>query len=671
MKKVTYIVTPICDVYICRFVYTLYKYSEPDSFNLIVIDQTENGFRKEVMEYLKGKVHLYMHPRRNLGYAKAMNEGVIHGLHWNTPYLCISNDDIEIMDKRWLQGIWDTFALDEKRIVGVVPMSPRVAGWGYGVSYNPEVLPYKEEYTEADYDYLLNGDFSDVKWELPKTFPRKSKGMVVDGAAFVMVYMKREGFEKVGLLDEKFFPGCILPDEQVLMGDLKYKAIKDIKVGDLVIGKMGKRCPVRMVMPKPYKGKVLELSFVGTTEKVKLTPDHKVFARSRTGIKGKRSVSWSRNKNKVELIEAGKLLPRDLVYCPQIYNKSVKDNSTDIFKIYGYFLAEGSYIKGKTKKGKKLYGLSFTFNINEKEYIKEVYDFFKQEGVSVSIYERPLKTISTVEVYSKTWAEKFRSLFGEYSWGKSIPSQIMKSDVESLRQLVLGYSNGDGGMCREFNSKRSKNDYLQLKMKSVSAQLLIDIRNILLKLGIPSLLYIKTEIKSRARRPAHELYISQNYLNRLYGLPDEVKKKSIRNEVFENDGKIFYPIKEIRVLDYEGTVYDLNVDYDHSFVVGIMAVKNSGEDYDWLARAYSKDLRVVSTSHSWIWHHWSKSKDLFASGELERPYYKNRPYFADWEKLWPTELNAGHKPDVWGHYTDENGKKVPLKRIEEVFVDSI
>jgi GT2 family glycosyltransferase len=304
MKKITYILTPICDVYICRFVYTLYKYSEPDSFNLVVIDQTENGFRKEVMEYLRDKVHFYMHPRRNLGYAKAMNEGIIHGLHWNTPYLCISNDDIEIMDKRWIQGIWDTFALDEKRIMGVVPMSPRVAGWGYGVSYNPEVLPYKEEYTSEEYDYLLKGDFSDVTWELPKTFPRNMKGQVVDSAAFIMVYMKREAFEKVGLLDERFFPG-------------------------------------------------------------------------------------------------------------------------------------------------------------------------------------------------------------------------------------------------------------------------------------------------------------------------------------------------------------------------------SGEDYDWECRAYSQGLRVVSSSYSWIWHHWSKSKDLYASGELERPYYKNRPYFADWEKLWPQELNGGHKPDVWGHYTDGDGRKIPLKRVEEVFVDTI
>ena len=206
--QITYVFCPICDKYIARALYTLYKFSEPGTFRVIVIDQCKDGFSPEVMKYVKPLIHLYMHPIRNLGFAKAMNEGIIHGLHWKTPYICIANDDIEIMNKRWLQGVWDTFAMDPQRIMGVVPMCPRVAGWGYGVDYNPEVLPYKEEYTEEDYDFLLSGDFSKVTAKLPDTYPRMGiRGTVVDGAAFIMVYFKRECFEKIGLLDERFFPG--------------------------------------------------------------------------------------------------------------------------------------------------------------------------------------------------------------------------------------------------------------------------------------------------------------------------------------------------------------------------------------------------------------------------------------------------------------------------------
>jgi GT2 family glycosyltransferase len=206
--QITYVVAPICEFYISRFLYTLWKYSEPGTFKVVCIDQTKDGFSKPVMDYIKPLIHLYLHPPHyEFGYAKAMNEGLIHGLHWGTPYICLSNDDIEIMDSRWIQGIWDTFKLDPERILGVVPMAPRHAGWGYGVSYNPEVLPYKTEYTKEDYDYLLNGDFTNYQGELPKTFPRKLKGTVVDGAVFIMPYFKREAFEKLGLLDERFWPG--------------------------------------------------------------------------------------------------------------------------------------------------------------------------------------------------------------------------------------------------------------------------------------------------------------------------------------------------------------------------------------------------------------------------------------------------------------------------------
>lgn len=186
--------------------YTLYKFSEPGSFNVIVIDQTKNGFSPQVMKYVSPLIHLYLHPIRNLGYAMAMNQGISIALHWGSEYICCSNDDIEIMNKDWINGIWKTF---EKypNIVAVTPMSPRVAGWGYGVPGFPEVLPYKEEYPQEDYDYLLKGDFTDKEAVIPKTMPKNIGGTVVDGAVFIMTYFKASAFKEIGLFDEHFFPG--------------------------------------------------------------------------------------------------------------------------------------------------------------------------------------------------------------------------------------------------------------------------------------------------------------------------------------------------------------------------------------------------------------------------------------------------------------------------------
>jgi GT2 family glycosyltransferase len=203
--RVTYIVAPIVEDFVSRWFYTMYKYSEPNSFRVIYIDQVDGGISRKLWDEIKDKVHLYIHPPHyEFGYAKGMNEGIIHALHWGTDLICPANDDIEIINSRWMEGIEQTFALDE-RIVGVVPMSPRIPGWGYGVKDNPDILPYKEEYTEEDYNYLLEGDFSDK--DLPETFPRKIKGNVIDGSIFVMPYFKRKLFEEVGLMDEHYWPG--------------------------------------------------------------------------------------------------------------------------------------------------------------------------------------------------------------------------------------------------------------------------------------------------------------------------------------------------------------------------------------------------------------------------------------------------------------------------------
>lgn len=173
-----------------------------------MIDQTKNGFSDEVRKYTSPLIDLYIHPMKHqLGYAGAMNQGIVLALHWGTPLICLANDDIEFINSKWMQGVYDTFAKDE-RIVGVCPMTPRHAGWGYGVDGYPEVLPYKETFSEEDYEYLMNGNFTDKKDILPKSFPVDNlKGTIVDGAVFVLPYFKREIFEEIGLLDERFFPG--------------------------------------------------------------------------------------------------------------------------------------------------------------------------------------------------------------------------------------------------------------------------------------------------------------------------------------------------------------------------------------------------------------------------------------------------------------------------------
>jgi GT2 family glycosyltransferase len=200
MIETTFVINPVRPTYINRCIDTLYKYTDMTNNRLIVVDQTFHGLPDDK------RIHLKLRPHRNLGFAKSMNEGIIHGQRWNSPYIVCMNDDIEFIDSRWWGGIIETFNQD-KRIMAVNPMSPREPGWGYGWDHGKyiDLLPYKEEFTKEDYDFLLKGDFSQVQG-LPDTFPRQKNG-VIDAIATWCTVFKKEFLDQYGLFEEKYYPG--------------------------------------------------------------------------------------------------------------------------------------------------------------------------------------------------------------------------------------------------------------------------------------------------------------------------------------------------------------------------------------------------------------------------------------------------------------------------------
>src|SRR3990167_8330030 len=168
MKELAIILSPIRDDYIERCLESLYKYTDNDLFYVILLDQTVNW----VYEKVKDKVHFYIRPNRNLGFAKAANEGIIHAYRWGVPYIGVLNDDTEFMHKDWWQGIKDGF-------------------------------------TVQDWEYLKAGNYEDLKQrvsDIPDAFPLTKRG-VIDAIAMWFPIFKREFFEKVGYFDERFYPG--------------------------------------------------------------------------------------------------------------------------------------------------------------------------------------------------------------------------------------------------------------------------------------------------------------------------------------------------------------------------------------------------------------------------------------------------------------------------------
>lgn len=210
--QVTFIYPIIRTDFIRRSIETLAKYTPRFQYKIIVVDQSIEGIDKTLLQWLyeSGDTYIRM---QNAGFSKAVNEAIIHALKWETEYISIVNDDTEFMFFDWFNQAKEEFKTDDK-IVAVCPESPRIAMWGYGLNKGEhvELIPYKETFSEADIEYLKQGDYSREEiqsrheFTIPESFPFTKRG-VIDGIAMWCPIFKREAFLELGLFDERFVWG--------------------------------------------------------------------------------------------------------------------------------------------------------------------------------------------------------------------------------------------------------------------------------------------------------------------------------------------------------------------------------------------------------------------------------------------------------------------------------
>jgi GT2 family glycosyltransferase len=209
MIEATFVFVPIRPDYIEDALKSLYA-KTPIEFRVVVVDQTVAGIYDQVKDY----ADMYIKVKRNLGFSKANNEGIIHGLHWGSKYIVACNDDVLFIDERWWPGIIEQFERYPE-MMAVNPASVIEPGWGYGLNESGWVpgnscpdwgvavgadiwpkksdgkpLTFEEAMTKEGYDFMLE----------------HRKGHI-EGFAGWCVVGKREMWEKVGLYDERFWPG--------------------------------------------------------------------------------------------------------------------------------------------------------------------------------------------------------------------------------------------------------------------------------------------------------------------------------------------------------------------------------------------------------------------------------------------------------------------------------
>lgn len=209
-KFLTVIIPVIRTDLVGRCLQTLYEYTEP-MFYCYIVDQTVEGLDATALRNKYPNLMVIRTPKSdvhytgNLGFAQANNLAI---QLVQTPYFMMCNDDVEFIHPKWWQGVLDTFekvekATPERPAVIVNPSSAKLPDWSVGKPPGEDhcIIPYKEQYTDADWNFLVN-EAHYVNEHLTI-----QPGSVMDGVTMYASVCHTQRFLEIGLLDEKFFPG--------------------------------------------------------------------------------------------------------------------------------------------------------------------------------------------------------------------------------------------------------------------------------------------------------------------------------------------------------------------------------------------------------------------------------------------------------------------------------
>ncbi len=399
---------------------------------------------------------------------------------------------------------------------------------------------------------------------------------------------------------------CFVPGTKVLMSDGTLYPIEDISVGDEVIGGSGLPKKVIHKHVRDYQGDV-KLIYVGHRKSpIVCTPNHPFARLDRTECvvcggklqSGKRPSSYKyrinrqmciscgrknkRQLNDIQLsrVAASELEPRAVLFAPipKLAKTSLKDrNDIRFARMMGFYLAEGCL--SKDSNGRHT-GVCFTVGIHESDLIQQILDCARalapKSHPSVSLSKISDKCIN-IRVYSTDLAESLFDVCGSLAHNKIISNEwINSASPDEIINLIGAYASGDADI--HCITQR-------IRLCSVSESLLQQIMFLGSSIGLSGFVVehgVKVGSSSSvifadgsehqivSRHQDHVLHFDVASSKKLCELTTTHKKQT--REVAAGDLKLFDGkritfVNKIETDQYDGKVYNLEVEDDHSYVI--------------------------------------------------------------------------------------------------------
>ena len=425
-------------------------------------------------------------------------------------------------------------------------------------------------------------------------------------------------FDRV-CLDFKPDVVCCFPSNTMVMTDCGYQPIELIKKDNIVLTHKNRLQKVTTTFRRQFKGDLIYIYVNGNAEPLKVTPEHPIFIyKKRKQTNQKKSCKAIYQDIMPEWVKAQDLRKGDLVtLTPNQYHlpgKAIIDVTSYLYdfiiqgdkvyqkrvigiprhitldenfaKLLGYYIADGY-------SSKTCSTLNITFHTDkEQRFIGDVRSlFFEKFGLSSNNVVAKDKRSTAVTIYNKLLNEFFRGFIGEPK-NKKIPRQIFSSNNEIKASFLSGLFRGDG--CYKKNTVSLTTVYRKLayNVRLLCAELdIATCVNIIKSKNVNHQDVYNVEAYGSNAQKLHNIVQKHNYDPSI-----ESSKPCHSTQLLANN--LVSSIRRIRKVPYEGQVYNIEVEEDHSYVTHVSAVHNCLRD-PWMDN-WVADSPVREYFH-WVW----------------------------------------------------------------------
>jgi len=377
--------------------------------------------------------------------------------------------------------------------------------------------------------------------------------------------------------------------------------IEKIKRNETVVSYKGNNRKVLLTMRRDYAGELIGVRTRKISQEVKMTADHEVFVIRTKNCKQKNRetrICQKRCAQKcptkyfeayaIEKTAAKNLKINDYLLYPisqkvadiktinlngylnrkltnlgpkikKIRNK-IKVNH-EFLKLVGYYVAEGSNHRAYIR---------FSLGNHEMKFAEEIQYLIKKIfGLDTALHIRKNgKTGIEITCCNSNLANIFENLCGKGAENKHIPLGWEHISFKKQRIILEAIFKGDGHTSKGSRTTR----FGERQITTISNLLAYQLKDIILRLGFqPGVDYTK-ERKDKKNVKHRKAFTVRWREDILANYSD-----------FANFGGVKYwlmPIKDIKINNFKGTVYNLTIAKDHSYIANHFAVGNCGKGGD-------------------------------------------------------------------------------------------